>query len=50
MGDNLGPVVAPFVIELVVDDLGREEDEASLGRVEAPLRDALCGVPDVRFL
>ena len=31
-----------FELELVVDDLGREDDEASLGRLaDAPLREAL---------
>lgn len=35
---------------LVVDDLGRFVDEAIFGRVEAVLRDVLCGAPDARFL
>ena len=36
--------------ELVVEDRGRVDDAASLGREEPPFREALCGVPDARFL
>jgi len=35
---------------LVVDERGRVEDEASLGRVELPLRVTPFGEPEVRFL
>ena len=42
---ELPPGAAP-----VVDDRGRVEDAASLGREEPPFREALCGVPDARFL
>lgn len=38
-----------FVLLLVVDDLGREDDEAILGNVGALFRDELIG-PDARFL
>ena len=41
---------SPADIELVVDDRGRVEDAASFGSDEPPFRDALCGVPDARFL
>ena len=51
VGDTLVPDDVPFVIELVVDDRGREDDEASFDKVDPPdFLEALCGVPEVRFL
>ena len=41
---------SPPDIELVVDDRGRVDDAASFGNDDPPFRDALCGVPDARFL
>lgn len=35
---------------LVVEERGRFEDAAILGSEVFPLREALCGVPDARFL
>ena len=48
VGESREPA-RPLGIALVVDERGRVPDAASLGRA-APLRDALCGVPDARFL
>ena len=48
VGDSREPD-SPLGIALVVEDRGRVPEAANLGRV-APLRDALCGVPDARFL
>lgn len=52
VGDTFVPEDdVPFVIELVVDDRGLEDDEASFGKVDPPdFLEALCGVPEVRFL
>ena len=49
VGDKRVAEVPPGV-PVVVDDRGRVEDAASLGREEPPFREALCGVPDARFL
>ena len=35
---------------LVVDERGRVEEAASFGNDEFVFREALCGVPDARFL
>ena len=48
VGDSRDPV-NPLGIALVVEDRGRVPEAANFGS-EAPLRDALCGVPDARFL
>ena len=48
VGDNREPD-NPLGIALVVEDLGRVPEAANFGN-EAPLREALCGVPDARFL
>lgn len=40
----------PPGIPVVVDDRGRVEEAASFGRELLDLREALCGVPDARFL
>ena len=48
VGDSREPASA-LGIALVVEDRGRVPEAASLGSA-APLRDALCGVPDARFL
>lgn len=41
---------SPDSILVEVEERGRVEDEAILGKVEAPLRVALLGVPEARFL
>ena len=50
VGDRRDADTAAADMPPVVDERGRVDDAASLGSEEPPFREALCGVPEARFL